>query len=382
MKVCYFGAYEVEKDPRNRVIIKGLQKNGIEVKECNIPIWSEIRSGYKSKPGVLEIIKFIPKLLLTYFKLIKKYIRIGDYDVMIVGFPGHFDMPLARLLTRISGRPLVFDAFTSLYETFVTDRKFVERGSWKAKLLHTVDKWSGRLADVILVDTDQHIDYSNNEFKISKRKLRRIFVGADEDIFYPRANRKNNNNFLVLFYGTFIPLHGIEYIIKAAKQLEKYKDIKFQIIGSGQTSWYIEQLSEELKVNNVLFIEEWVPYKTMPEYIARADVCLGIFGNTRKAKMVIPTKVFQALAMKKPIITEDSPAAREVLIDRENAVLCKMADAEALAESVLLLKQNKKLREKIAENGYKLFKGGFSLEAIGIEVRRILEELTSWEERL
>ncbi|MBC8456554.1 MAG: glycosyltransferase, partial [Deltaproteobacteria bacterium] len=277
---------------------------------------------------------------------------------------------------KISGRPLVFDAFTSLYGTFVADRKFVERGSWKAKLLHTVDKWSCRLADMILVDTDQHIDYFNNMFKIGKRKLRRIFVGADEDIFYPRVNRKNNN-FLVLFYGTFIPLHGIEYIIKAAKQLEKYKDIKFQIIGSGQTSWYIEQLSEELRVNNVLFIEEWVPYKTMPEYIARADICLGIFGNTKKAKMVIPTKVFQALAMKKPIITGDSPAAREALTDRENAVLCTMADAEALAESTLLLKQNKKLREKIAENSYKLFKEKFSLKVIGIEVRRILQELTN-----
>jgi len=377
MKVCYFGAYEVEKDPRNTVIIKGLKKNGIEVKECNIPIWSEIRSGYKSKPGILKIIKFTPKLLLTYLKLFKKYIRIGGYDVMIVGFPGHFDMPLAKLLTTVSKTPLIFDAFISLYETFVTDREFVAKNSLKATLLNILDKYSCKFADIVLVDTDQHINYFYKEFGIGKKEFRRIFVGADEDIFYPRNTAENSKNFLILFYGTFIPLHGIDYIVKAAKLLETREDIKFQIIGTGQTSQHIEQLSKELEVKNISFVKNWVPYRDLPMWIARADICLGIFGSSQKAKLVIPTKVFQILAMKKPIITGDSPAAREVLTDRENAVLCRMADAEALAESVLLLKQNKKLREKIAENGYELFKGEFSLEAIGIEVRRILEELAS-----
>jgi len=118
-----------------------------------------------------------------------------------------------------------------------------------------------------------------------------------------------------------------------------------------------------LDIKNIDFID-WVNYKELPEHILNADVCLGIFGSTPKAQRGIPIKVYEALAMKKPIITGDTPAARDVFTHKANAVLCEMCNPEALADSIILLKENRELRANIAESGYRLYQEVFSSKQI------------------
>jgi len=79
--------------------------------------------------------------------------------------------------------------------------------------------------------------------------------------------------------------------------------------------------------------------------------------------------------MAKPVITGDSPAAREALVDGENALLCEMGNAQALAQAILLLKRDRALREKIAQAGYASFLQRFSPKAIGATVKNYLTEM-------
>jgi len=351
MRVCYFGSYN-PKYSRNRIIIDGLKQNGVNVFECqdDSPIWSR------------------------YFKLLWEYLHLEKHNVIIVGAQGHTSVLLAWLLAKIFRRKLVFDPFISLYDTAIFDRREVDKSSLKAKYYYYLDKWSCALADIIIVDTWEHLKYFHEEFGIKKEKFRRVFVSADDEAFYPIEAGKEDDKFKVLFYGTYIPLHGIEYIVKAAKLLENNEDIEFEILGSGQTYKDIMNLSKSLKIKNISFKNYWVD-KDPQRYIGKADICLGIFGNTPKAKRGIPNKAFQAIAMKKALITGDSPAAREVFLNGENAILCEMANPKAIAEAIILLKEDKKLRKRIAENGYRLFKEKFTPQAIGKEVKIIVEEV-------
>ena len=125
-------------------------------------------------------------------------------------------------------------------------------------------------------------------------------------------------------------------------------------------------------MGNINWID-WVKYEELPKYINGADVCLGIFGDTEKATRVIPNKAFQIIASGKPLITGDSPAARELFRNKETAVLCKMASAEAVADAILLLKQDNCLRDKIAQAGHILFKDTCNTKAIGKELSGLLE---------
>ena len=170
--------------------------------------------------------------------------------------------------------------------------------------------------------------------------------------------------------GSFIPLQGIEHIIKTAKLLEN-ENIEFDFIGSGQTFKKIQKLSNKLRIKNVNFLG-WKSQGEIPYFISNADICLGIFGTTDKAKRVIPNKVYETIAMKKPLITGDTPAVRRFFRNKENCILCEISNPKAIAQAILELKNNPMLREKIAENGYKLFKENFSIEKIGEKMKEVL----------
>jgi len=353
MKVCYLGPYQPDYG-RNRVIIKGLMENGVEVIECN---------AYSSNR------------LLDYFKLLRKHLNL-DYDVIMLGNRDIYcSQPLVPFVKIMSRKPIVFDAILTSYEAEVVDRKLVKKGSVKAKLWYFLDYIALHTASAVLSDTDTHAKYYSYFYNVKLNKFRRVLVGSDEEIFYPRVVTKENEHFLVLFWGGFIPVQGVKYIIRAAKLLEDHEDVKLELRGFGQTYSEALELSGSLRVKNVTFVPSWVSYDKLPNYIAKADVCLGIFGETEKAQRAIPNKAVEALAMEKPLITGDSPAAREILKNRENCILVPMANPKAIADAVLTLKDDKRLREKIAENGYNLFKEKLNPKAIGKDLKLILTEL-------
>lgn len=163
------------------------------------------------------------------------------------------------------------------------------------------------------------------------------------------------NVFRVYFHGNFIPLQGVEYIIRAAKILLSHKDVQIKIIGAGFGYDRIRALADELGVNNVNFLGK-IPLEQLPEHLLKADICLGIFGDTAKTQRVIPNKVYESIAMAKPVISADTPAMREIFADRENILFCRHADPQDLAAKILELKNDKELREKIAKGGRELFK--------------------------
>jgi len=284
----------------------------------------------------------------------------NDYDYLLVGFLGQPLLPLAKLLAR---KPIIFDAFISLYDTLCFDRKTFTPYSIVGRIAYFLDKKSCEWAGKIITDTNQNINYFAKNFSIPKKKFCRVWVGSQTDLFYPREERKVKDKFIVFFYGTFIPLHGVEYIIRAAKLLEDEKDLLFKIVGRGQTYQKNYNLAQSLNLKNVIFLGRQ-PIKTLSDFMASADVCLGVFGDTEKAQRVIPNKVFDALASQKPVITTDTPAIRELLEDKKGCLLCQTANPRSLADAILLLKQNKVLRDKIAKNGYRKFIRHCSLEAL------------------
>jgi len=362
--ICFFGTYE-SSFLRTITLKEASRLKKIKVIECHVPFWEDVRE--KTEYFSLKsMIKNFFKLIFTYASLAIQYMKLENHDAVIVGYNGYFDMPLAKLLTKIKKKPLIFTPVFPLYETLVEDRKYINKTSIKSKIIHLIDETSCRLADFIIIETNSYIDYYCEEFKIPREKYFKIPLGADETNFFQRqqkVQKKDPNLLKLLFYGKFIPLQGISYIIKAAKILEKNKEVEFEIIGSGQLSNNIRNLTEKLDIKNVKFID-WVNYRELPEHILDADVCLGIFGDSPKAQRGIPIKVYEALAMKKPVITGDTPAAREVFTHKVNAILCEIGNPEALAESIILLKENNELRMNIAEAGFKLYQELFSSKQI------------------
>jgi glycosyltransferase involved in cell wall biosynthesis len=375
MRVCYFGTYERDY-PRNRVVIDALRSAGVEVRECHLPLWelSRHKTGEYLRPGSLVVVAL--RILCGYIRLAREYLRQSDgISIVMVGYIGQLDLLLVKLLMVVGRRRrLIFNPLVSLYDTVVDDRGLFSPDSLPARLLFQLDRLSFRLADRIVLDTDVHIDYISQKFGIQRNKFRRLFVGADENIFFPRDGQAQEPPLVVLFVGKFIPLHGIPTIVAAASQLQDDPGIRLEIVGSGQLYPQIMELCDRLQVTNITFTD-WVPYQLLPEKMSRAHVCLGIFGEGGKASRVIPNKVFQALAMGQAVITGDSPASRELLTHGRNAILVPMAQPQALAQAIRQMKDASPLRNRLASAGQAVFAQRCGREVLGRELLALCQEV-------
>ena len=340
------GTYTPEYS-RNSILISGLKKNGVDVLECQT-----VRRGF-----------------LKYVILIMKHWKIRNkYDVIIVGFQGIQAVILAKILTR---KTVIFDAFASLYDSMVMDRKSVKTGSFVARYYWWLDKISMILADIVLFETNENIDYASKEFGIKKKNSGEFLLDPIRMFFIP-LKRKSFKKFKVLFYGSFLPLHGIDHIIRAAKFLEKEKDIVFEIIGWGPEKEKIMELFNRLKPDN-LFFTDGMKKELLRKRIGEADLCLGIFGDTNKTKRVIPNKVYDYLAVGKPVITADTPAIRELFEDGE-LMLVKVSDHISLANAIMTLKNNRELANDIAQKGYQKFLRFATPNVLGRQLLEIINE--------
>ena len=239
---------------------------------------------------------------------------------MLVGYIGHFDMPLAWLLTRFPRRPLVFSPLISLYDTLVDDRRSIAEGTLMSRFLRWLDRQACAKADLVLLNTEAHIDYFVEEFNLPRKRFARVFVGvvepdaleggSGEDAYgytsavgTPAVGAPSGDTpFRVMFVGKFIPLHGLPFMLEAANRLQDVPDIEFHFVGSGQMTDEIHETARRLNLENVRFTD-WIPYEQLHRFLQGWGVCLGIFGTSDKAVRVIPGKVFVALSAGKAVIT-------------------------------------------------------------------------------
>ena len=366
MKVCYFGTYTLDEGyPVNRTILNALREAGCEVVECHATLWHRPQDRWKGGKWFWSPF-FWARLFGAYLMLVFKYLTSGPHDLLMVGYLGHQDVFLASFLNLWRRRPVVFVAFNSLYETVVVDRRLLPHHKFLAPFLRWMDKSACRMADQVLLDTRAHIDYFCREFDLPRSKFQRVFVGS----ILPSGKVSDSDGLdrsplEVLFLGTFMPLHGIETIIRAASLLGKETEIQFTMIGNGQSYSQMRELHASLGVRRMKFVDQWVPASELVTYLVQTDVCLGIFGAGEKAQNVIPCKVFDYLALGKPVITADTPACRELLTHRKDSVLTPPADAQALANAILMLKNDPNLKRSIARQGQETFVRHCSPRAIG-----------------
>lgn len=354
MRVWYFG-YFPEWYPRNRVIRKGLAKAGAQLLTAVVPpqrLWRW------------------PRLLL---KAAGMLVRSGKPTVLIVPEVDLESFPLAWILARLLGALLVYDAFYSRWDALVNDEKESAAGSLKARLTRFLEKFAISRADLCLADSDAHAEYIAELYQLPKSKFETVYIGADDELFHPLPAAEAEK-FIVHYNGFYHRLQGAPAIIEAAALL-KDEGIEFEMVGKRASPAFKEVMDkvEKMKPPNLTFVDT-MPIDQMPGRMARAAVCLGIFGKTGFGERVFPNKGFQTLAMGIPLITRESRGAREVGNPGEHFLTVPAEDGKALAEAILFLKNNPEKRKAIARSGLELFLKRFAPEPVGRALLGRLEQ--------
>jgi glycosyltransferase involved in cell wall biosynthesis len=353
LRVLYFGTYE-RTYPRNAQVISCLRRAGVEVEERHVAVWERREHKWAAGPETAL------RLLAAQARLLRR--PPGNFDAVIVGYPGHLDLPAAR--RAAGGKPVVFNPLLSLEDTLVGDRARFRPGSIAARTLAAIDRRALQAADLVVADTEAGADDLAARGRIPQKRVAVCLVGAEERVFRPGWQRREP--FVALFVGKLIPLQGVETVLDAARLAP---EIRFRVVGSGQ-----QEGALEARPANVEWTP-WVEYERLPAELHASGCALGIFGTSAKARRVIPNKAFQALACGTPLVTADTRAARELLADGVSALLVPPGDPEALAAAVRRLAGDGALAERIAARGHAVYREQASEAVLGARWRSLLEAL-------
>lgn len=275
-----------------------------------------------------------------------------SYDLVFVGFYGHL---IVRALAPLVRAPLLFDAFLSTYDTLCFDRRLYTPTSPVGRMAFRLDQSTAHRAAHVLLDTPQHVDYFVETFDLPPEKFTAIPVGCSDAIYTPQPYIPPAQGPLrVLSYSSYLPLHGIDVVLHAAALLRTRADVpplRFRLIGDGLLHREMRTLAAELALDNVEFAPP-VSQPQLAQEIAAADICLGgHFHHSCKAGRVVPGKIFQMLAVGRPIIAADTPANRTLLADGATALMTPPSAPVALADAVHKLAGDAALRTELARNG-------------------------------
>lgn len=327
MRVLAWGTFDPRTHPRAGVLIEGLRAHGVEVEEVRRPLGLSTADRVRLLGQPWRLPLLLVQVLRCWAWLAyhgRAAVRWSRPDAVLVGYLGHFDVLLARLLFR--GIPIVHDMLIFAADT-ARDRG---AGGVKQRLLRGLDRAAVAASDVVVLDTAEHAAMMPGR---TGGKACVVPVGAPGAWFAARDGDRDANRdgaaLSVVFFGLFTPLQGATTIGAAAGLLAGDPSIRLTMIGAGQD---LAATRAAAAGNDSVDWVPWVESEDLPALVARHDVCLGIFARDGKGSRVVPNKVFQGAAAGCALATSDTPPQRRALGDA--AAYVPPADPEALAAAL------------------------------------------------
>lgn len=335
IKLVTFGSYD-DSDlyMRNRVLSRDFAARSAEV--AYIRPFFRPMIGFRERSG-----RGWGRLALTQIRHLVIYWRkrhsLRDADIVFIPYPAYADTLFLRIVSPRGKHRLVVDAFLDLYDTVVRDRRLAKKRSLAARLVALLERTTLRSADHVLVDTPAHRQALIARYGLRPDTVTVVPVGLDEAVWRPMPRPSLSTTLQVLFWGTFIPLHGVEVIVEAARRLAATgQPISFQLIGDGQTAPEIAALLEQESLPNLCWHRAVVSTEELQAAIKQSHIALGVFGTSEKAGNVVPYKVHQALACDRPLITRHTEQL--AALKCPGVTLVPPGDGEALAAAIVGLR--------------------------------------------
>lgn len=192
---------------------------------------------------------------------------------------------------------------------------------------------------------------------VSADKITVIKNGVDLSFYEPDKVKVRDaligeygDSFIASYFGTHGMAHHLETILEAAEILKARADIKFLLIGDGAEKARIRKLKEENGLTNVIMLDQQ-PKSMMPEYWAISDVSLILLKKSDLFKTVIPSKIFESMAMKRPIILGVEGEVKQMLDESGAGIAIEPENAQQLANAVVSLADNEAELKSCGENG-------------------------------
>jgi glycosyltransferase involved in cell wall biosynthesis len=243
-----------------------------------------------------------------------------------------------------------------------------------------LDRIAFRAANLVVVDTAAHGRRFADDYGLDQERSVVVPVGAFDPWPLAPHVQASEDRLHVLYFGGFIPLHGVPVVLEAARRIDPDEGIHVDLVGEGQQAQDAADFLRHVPLPHVELHRGWVPEAELVErYVSCADVCLGVFAATPKAMDVVPAKIYLALACGRGVLTADTPAVREELLarapDDDPVALCRAGDPGALAAALRGLRDDPDRLRRTAAAGRRLYERHFRPEQIVAPLAAAIDRL-------
>ncbi|MCC7451128.1 MAG: glycosyltransferase [Anaerolineae bacterium] len=369
LRVYMIGAFDPDY-PRHQIIRAGLERVGVEVVSAILP---------RHQPTL----RLMPQVF-------RRWRDARQCEVILVPAFNQLLAPFVYLLGVLVHRPVVVDYMVGLTDAAIEERDLP--ASRKAAIYWLVD-WFNVQRMTSLTDTAAHrvvlARLLTSPFRAARRPVPPRYavergggvrpthmhvlpVGVYDNWFYPQP-LPTNDPLLVQFFGSYIPFHGVDVILEAAACLRDNPHVRFELIGRGQTYLATRQRAESMRLTNVAFVDP-IPPRELPARVAQADICLGVFGARAKTDYVVPNKVFQCMAVGRPVITAESAALHEYFTPGQDVITIPAGNTAALVAAIEKLVQSPDERTRLGTAAAARIRRAYLPQHIGARLKVILTQ--------
>jgi len=320
-----------------------------------------ITSSRGKKPGRyyewidgIEVIRYPERIYLFETPLtprIALHILFEDYDVLHIHGMVPILTDLALLIGKIRRKPIVLT-----YHYDAETLKYGVLGMIISRIYNHITISFVKLADKVVATTRSYAETSHVLSKILRRTVI-IPCGIDINYFLNTQNNVQpsiNAKYKILYVGKLIYYKGVDTLIKAFKIVtDALDDAYLIIVGNGEIE-KLKLLAGKLGVNNKIMFTGWLPNELLPRYYHTSDiVVLPSIKSRREAFGIV---LLEAMACRKPVIVSNIPGPRSIIKDGENGLLVPPGNSLKLADAIIKLLTNKKLKENMVRHAYETVK--------------------------
>lgn len=319
-----------------------------------------------------------PMLFLNYFSFtvsasLKAFFLKEKFDVVFVNQLSPVMMGIPAIIYKKKNKKKLLLYCLDLWPASLAAGG-IKESSFVYKVFMKLSKWIYNSADLIAVTSSMFEEYFNSKLNVKGKDIRHLPQYA-EDFFVDPVEVKKNGKFNFVFAGNIGEMQSVETIVKAAHELRKRSNIIFHIIGDGSKFDECKELSQKLKLTNIIFYGR-KPISEMPQYYGFADAMLLTMRDNETISYTLPGKVQSYMAARKPIIAAINGEASRVIKEADCGMCC---DAENYKELANLIEQFclSDHKEKMAQNSYDYYIENYNKEKFMSLLEETLTNLKS-----
>jgi glycosyltransferase involved in cell wall biosynthesis len=298
-----------------------------------------------------------PVLILKSMSIIKK----EKPDLVLLNYPSVYTGLLGYVSARLKGVKCMLD-LNDLIGDYTVEMMKIKPNSFKAKAIKSIQDFLIKHCDGVVCVSPYLKGYAS---ELRKDEIEVISNGVEPGLFKP-LKRKKNKIPLCVYCGRLDSWAGTEIIEKLAQKFYRHhKKINFLLVGEGP----IERL-----ILPDLTIRRSIPHTGVPKVLAKADIVLIPFPDSKIAHASSPIKLFEAMAMKKPIVASDVGGVNAVIKHNYNGVLCNPKNIDFWYKSIIKVLRNRKYSTRIAGQAYKDSKD-YSWELLSQKLNKEIDRL-------